>query len=237
MREGNFSISFDVMHLRMRAAAGRHRAGGRWCAACDGRSGPLGPEYEYEEDLTLSLDGSATLIVNASMPALVALRGLPLNPDPTDRAAISSTKQIEELYTSSYTQGRPDQHLDAAQPPVRRHSPDRARHSLAAARRRRSRGRATSCARAGRAGRVPPDACRSRPRRPTRWPGPAWTGDEIVALPAAPAGADPVPELALSRSARLASGLARQHPHVGAASRPAHARRADRLRGRPHART
>ena len=35
-------------------------------AACNGRSGPLGPEYEYEEDLTLSLTGSGTLVVNAS---------------------------------------------------------------------------------------------------------------------------------------------------------------------------
>ena len=36
----------------------------------------FGKQYEYEEDLTIALDGSATLTVNASIPALVALRGL-----------------------------------------------------------------------------------------------------------------------------------------------------------------
>jgi len=40
----------------------------------------FGRQYEYEEDLTIDLDGSATLTVNASLPALVALRGLPLDP-------------------------------------------------------------------------------------------------------------------------------------------------------------
>lgn len=43
-------------------------------------SGSLfGKRYEYEEDLTLALDGSATLTINASIPALVALRGLDLD--------------------------------------------------------------------------------------------------------------------------------------------------------------
>src|SRR5215510_12062843 len=39
-------------------------------------------KYEYEEEMFLSLDGSATVYVNASVPALVALRGaaLPLDP-------------------------------------------------------------------------------------------------------------------------------------------------------------
>jgi hypothetical protein len=71
-------------------------------AACNGRSGPLGPEYEYEEDLTLSLNGSGTLVVNASVPALIALRGLPLSPDPRTRGD-QLKKQIENLYTSPYT--------------------------------------------------------------------------------------------------------------------------------------
>ena len=70
-------------------------------AACGGR-GPLGPEYEYEEDLTLRLNGSATLIVNASIPALVALRGLPLNPDLRTRGD-QLKKQIEDLYASPHT--------------------------------------------------------------------------------------------------------------------------------------
>ncbi|MGE3277556.1 MAG: hypothetical protein AB7O67_20770 [Vicinamibacterales bacterium] len=51
-------------------------------AAC----GPvLGPKYEYEEDIYLTLDGSATVYVNASVPALVALRGAPFDVDPRAR--------------------------------------------------------------------------------------------------------------------------------------------------------
>lgn len=47
----------------------------------------FGKRYEYEEDLTINLDGSARLTINASIPALVALRGLPLDPqsDSVDR--------------------------------------------------------------------------------------------------------------------------------------------------------
>ncbi|HEY7791912.1 MAG TPA: hypothetical protein VIC33_15460 [Vicinamibacterales bacterium] len=53
--------------------------------------------YEYEEDVFLSLDGSASVYVSASVPALVALRGFDLSVDPVaplDRAA------LQRLYTS-----------------------------------------------------------------------------------------------------------------------------------------
>jgi hypothetical protein len=53
-------------------------------AGCSGR-GAFKPEYEYEEELYLALDGSATLNVNASVASLVALRGADLNPDPRAR--------------------------------------------------------------------------------------------------------------------------------------------------------
>ncbi len=42
-------------------------------------------QYEYEEELYLGLDGSATLNVSASVPALVALRGVDLNASPRAR--------------------------------------------------------------------------------------------------------------------------------------------------------
>ena len=42
-------------------------------------------EYEYDEEVYLELDGSATVYVNASVPALVALRGAPLDVDPRAR--------------------------------------------------------------------------------------------------------------------------------------------------------
>lgn len=47
--------------------------------------GVLKKEYEYEEELYLDLDGSATVYVNASVPALVALRGVDLPVDPGAR--------------------------------------------------------------------------------------------------------------------------------------------------------
>ncbi len=52
-------------------------------AGCGG--GVLKKQYEYEEELYLSLDGSAKLNVNASVPALVALRGIDLNVSPRAR--------------------------------------------------------------------------------------------------------------------------------------------------------
>ena len=52
-------------------------------AGCGG--GLLKKQYEYEEELYLALDGSATLNVNASVPALVALRGVDLIVSPRTR--------------------------------------------------------------------------------------------------------------------------------------------------------
>jgi hypothetical protein len=70
---------------------------------CGSRGGILGPQYEYEEDLTLSLDGSATLVVNASIPALVALRGFSLDPSPRARVDTIGPR-VRELYTSPYAE-------------------------------------------------------------------------------------------------------------------------------------
>ena len=92
------------MHSRTRAAlvAVVLAAVTAAAAACSGR-GPLGVEYEYEEDLTLSLDGSAAMVVNASIPALVALRGLPLSVDP--RARVDQLKtQVHDLYSSPHAE-------------------------------------------------------------------------------------------------------------------------------------
>jgi len=71
--------------------------------ACGGRAGgPLGLEYEYEEDLTLGLNGSASLTVNASIPALNALRGFGLNPDLSARADLIKD-QVRALYDTPYS--------------------------------------------------------------------------------------------------------------------------------------
>lgn len=53
-------------------------------------------QFEYEEDITLALDGSATVVVNASVPALVALRGLPLKPDPAARLDRALVRRLYE---------------------------------------------------------------------------------------------------------------------------------------------
>ncbi len=56
-----------------------------------GLRSPMVHQYEYQEDIYLSLDGRASVYVSASLPALVALHGMDLSPDPKsliDRAKI-----------------------------------------------------------------------------------------------------------------------------------------------------
>ena len=62
--------------------------------------GAIGRAYEYEEVLYLSLDGSATLYVNGSVPALVALRGLDLDVNPRARLDRSA---VRAAYSSPVT--------------------------------------------------------------------------------------------------------------------------------------
>jgi hypothetical protein len=62
-----------------------------------GCSNPLGRQYEYEEQIYLGVDGSATLIVDASIPALVALHGLPIDPSPRARV---DRDQLRLLFTT-----------------------------------------------------------------------------------------------------------------------------------------
>jgi hypothetical protein len=53
--------------------------------------------YEYEEELYLSLDGSARLNVNSSVPALVALHGVDL---PIDPSAWLDRARVRALFTA-----------------------------------------------------------------------------------------------------------------------------------------
>jgi hypothetical protein len=89
------------MPFRMRAALAAVLLMAVVTGCGGGAAGIFGAQYEYEEDLTLSLDGSATMIVNASIPALVVLRGLPLSTDPSVRV---DRDRIRELYTSPYSE-------------------------------------------------------------------------------------------------------------------------------------
>jgi hypothetical protein len=84
-------------------------------------------KYEYEEEIFLGLDGSATVYVNASVPALVSLRGLKL---PTDARARLDRQVVRDLYespvshvasvTTSRREGRRYVHLRITVPDVRR---------------------------------------------------------------------------------------------------------------------
>jgi hypothetical protein len=62
-------------------------------AGCGG--GVFAQQYEYEEELYLALDGSATLNLNASVASLVALRGVDLRTDPTARV---DREQVRALF-------------------------------------------------------------------------------------------------------------------------------------------
>ena len=73
-------------------------------AACRGGAGGaflvVFKQYEYEEDMYLSLDGSATLYVNASVPALNLLRGSTFDQRPNARL---DREAIREYFTSPAT--------------------------------------------------------------------------------------------------------------------------------------
>jgi hypothetical protein len=68
-------------------------------AACGGQV--FGKVYEYEEDVHVSLDGSAAVTINASIPALVTLRGIDL---PLDPAARLDRDRIRAVYASPLTE-------------------------------------------------------------------------------------------------------------------------------------
>jgi hypothetical protein len=84
-------------------------------------------KYEYEEEIFLALDGSATVYVNASVPALVALRGVSLPIDPSarlDRMAVrdlyqTPVSQVESV-TTSRREGRRYVHLRLDVPDIRK---------------------------------------------------------------------------------------------------------------------
>jgi hypothetical protein len=78
-------------------------------AAGCGIGGGLFQQYEYEEDVYLSLDGTATVYVNGSIPALNALRGATFNPDPqvpVDREAVRLYYTTPVTRVASVTESR-----------------------------------------------------------------------------------------------------------------------------------
>ena len=65
-----------------------------------GTGGGLFKQYEYEEEIYLSLDGSATLYVNSSLAALNALRGTTFD---ASAAARMDREAVRRYYTSPST--------------------------------------------------------------------------------------------------------------------------------------
>ena len=75
-------------------------------------------QFEYDEDIYLSLDGTATIYVNGSLPALVALRGADFDVSPAARfdkdriAAFFASPGVRVVrVTSSRRQGRRFAHV------------------------------------------------------------------------------------------------------------------------------
>jgi hypothetical protein len=76
-------------------------------AATSCKGGVFGKQYEYEEDLYLALDGSATVIVNASVPALVALRGIDLDLNPATRPNLDRIRAAYQSPVAEVTRVSP----------------------------------------------------------------------------------------------------------------------------------
>lgn len=68
--------------------------------ACSSAGGGLFRQYEYEEEMYLSLDGTATVYVNASVAALDALRGAQFDTNPAARV---DRERVRAMYTSAAT--------------------------------------------------------------------------------------------------------------------------------------
>jgi hypothetical protein len=72
---------------------------------------PLSRKYEYEEEVYVDLDGSATVYVNAAVPALVALRGADLPIDPAarlDRQAVRAVFDSAVSHVANVSTSRRD---------------------------------------------------------------------------------------------------------------------------------
>jgi hypothetical protein len=78
-------------------------------AGCGGSGLGLFKSYEYEEEMYLSLDGTATLYVNTSVAALDALRGATFDLDPSvapDRHALAAWFESSDTHMTRVTFSR-----------------------------------------------------------------------------------------------------------------------------------
>ena len=100
-RPKKISISLGLMGIFVGAGARRRALRSLVVSivlsgAC-ARAPGLITQYEYDETIDLSLDGSATVYVNGSIPGLIALHGVDLDPDPLARV---DRAKIQQLYSA-----------------------------------------------------------------------------------------------------------------------------------------
>ena len=114
----------SVYYSIVRVAFGSLLLSAMLLSAC---SNVISRTYEYEEEVFIALDRSATVYLNASVAALVALRGLKLPVDPSarlDRQVVRSFYQTPVTRVSSVTTSRRDGrryvHLRIDVPDIRR---------------------------------------------------------------------------------------------------------------------
>jgi hypothetical protein len=83
--------TIDQMNVRAVRAAVLALFATVMSSAC---SNPFAPQYEYEEQVYLSVDGQATVVIDSSFAALVALRGGAIDPAILTAADRNAVKQI-----------------------------------------------------------------------------------------------------------------------------------------------
>jgi hypothetical protein len=93
------ALYYNIGVMRIPRAAVLALIAAAAAAGC-GSGGGLFPQYEYEEEIYLSLDGAATVYVNGSVPALDALRGASLN---LDAHARLDREAVRRFYTTPVT--------------------------------------------------------------------------------------------------------------------------------------
>ena len=100
------NLQSQIFNLKSRTIAAMRRGAALALAmvivtACG--SGGLFRQYQYEEEIYLSLDGSATVYVNSSVPALNALRGASFDTSPNARLDLAQVRAIYETPVTHVT--------------------------------------------------------------------------------------------------------------------------------------
>ena len=110
------------------------RAGVLIAASCGagGDGGGFFRQYEYEEEMYLSLDGTATVYVNSSLPALNALRGTAFDDDARTRRI--DREAVRAFFTTPDARASTARRAVAAQRPPLRPRPARRRRRAPAGR-------------------------------------------------------------------------------------------------------